>query len=191
MKFTEEAKVEIVFGDGSTDRMIIKEVMDKNKHKYCKLSLFLPESGVKGIVIEVITGIRGVLKFIKNDISKFSMSYIVFIDKEHCNSDCERCIRESAREYGITVSTIDRLSEDLDIYKLKCTVGNKDFSVYFIFLGFTCCIEDFILKICNQVISEYDRKGCCKKNTKISSIGYQRKSGVNVLKALRTNCSKL
>lgn len=40
--------------------------------------------------------------------------------------------------------------------------------MYFIFLGFYCCIEDFILiKICNLDISKFIGEGCCKKYKEI------------------------
>ncbi|BFI75688.1 hypothetical protein [Sulfurisphaera ohwakuensis] len=38
--------------------------------------------------------------------------------------------------------------------------------MYFIFLGYYCCIEDFILKICNEQIREFRGKGCCKEYKK-------------------------
>ncbi|WP_016730002.1 hypothetical protein [Saccharolobus islandicus] len=150
--------------------------MERNKGKYCQISLFIPESGRKGKGRIINTGIDGVLKFIKDDVTRFSLSYIVFIDKEHCPSDCESYISRFANKYGIYVSTIQKIREDLGVYKLTCYVGNKNFFIYFVFLGFYCCIEDFILtRICNKEVSKFSGEGCCKKYKEIfivSSFAY-------------------
>ena len=53
MKFTEKAKIEIIFGDGHFDRQIIKHAIEKNKDKYCQISLFIPKSGRKGTLFHV------------------------------------------------------------------------------------------------------------------------------------------
>ena len=109
MKFTEKAKIEIIFGDGHFDRQIIKHAIEKNKDKYCQISLFIPESGRKGKGRTINTGIDGVLKFIKEDVTRFSLGYIVFIDKEHCSSDCENDVNKFANKYGISISITQKL----------------------------------------------------------------------------------
>jgi hypothetical protein len=168
MKFTEKAKIEIIFGDGHFDRQVIKDALEKNKDKYCQISLFIPESGRKGKGRTINTGIDGVLKFIKEDVTRFSLGYIVFIDKEHCSSDCENDVNKFANKYGISISITQKIVESLDVYKLTCSIGNKKFFMYFIFLGFYCCMEDFILiKICNSNTSEFTGEGCCKKYKEI------------------------
>ncbi|WP_016732700.1 hypothetical protein [Saccharolobus islandicus] len=168
MKFTEKANIQILFGDGQFERSIIRNALERNKDKYCQISLFVPESGRKGKGRIINTGIDGVLKFIKDDITRFSLSYIVFIDKEHCATDCENCIIKYASRYGISISSIQKIREDFDVYRLMCYVGNKKFFIYFVFLGFYCCIEDFILiKICNKDVSKFSGEGCCKKYKEI------------------------
>ncbi|QXJ31917.1 hypothetical protein J5U21_01568 [Saccharolobus shibatae] len=48
-----------------------------------------------------------------------------------------------------------KLNNEYDIYRFSCSVGSKRFRMYFVFLGYYCCIEDFILKICNEQIREF------------------------------------
>lgn len=168
MKFTEKAKIEIIFGDGQFDRQVNKEALEKNKDKYCQISLFIPESGGKGKGRIINKGIDGVLKFVKDDVRRFSLSYIIFIDKEHCSCDYENCIRTVANKYGISICDIQKIAENFDAYKVTCEVGDKKFFIYFIFLGFYCCLEDFILiKICNSNVNKFTDKGCCKKYKEI------------------------
>jgi len=69
------------------------------------------------------TGIDGVLKFIKEDVTRFSLGYIIFVDKEHCSSDCENDVNKLANKYGISISATEKIAEDLDIYKLTCSIG--------------------------------------------------------------------
>ncbi|BDC17463.1 hypothetical protein [Acidianus sp. HS-5] len=108
-------------------------------------------------------GIDGVFKFIKLDV-KFSLNYIVIIDKEHCNSlDYEKCINQGACKYGISISSLEKLTTDYDVYKVSCEIAQKRFYIYFVFMGFYCCIEDFILKICKNSIEKYEGIGCCEK----------------------------
>ena len=73
MKFSSNASTEIIFGDGSFDREIVRNTLEKNKDKYCELLLFIPESGTKGKSLYVGTGIDSVLKFVKNDVSRLSL----------------------------------------------------------------------------------------------------------------------
>ncbi|QIW24529.1 hypothetical protein EWF20_10530 [Sulfolobus sp. S-194] len=168
MKFSEKANIQVVFGDGQFERSIIMNTLERNKDKYCETSLFIPESGRKGKGRTINTGIDGVLKFIKDDVTRFSLSYIIFIDKEHCTSDYESCISRYASKYGILISSIQKIREDFDVYRLMCNVGDKKFFIYFVFLGFYCCIEDFILiKICNKDVSKFRGEGCCRKYKEI------------------------
>ncbi|QXJ34922.1 hypothetical protein [Saccharolobus shibatae] len=58
MKFSGNATTEIVFGDGSFDREIVRNVLEKNEDKYCELLLFIPESGAKGKSLPIGTGLE-------------------------------------------------------------------------------------------------------------------------------------
>ncbi|MEM0374126.1 MAG: hypothetical protein QXO96_06210, partial [Sulfolobales archaeon] len=160
MKIVQDSSTRIIFGNGSFDRTLLQEALKKNKDKFCEIELSIPESGLKGKNLIVNKGIHGVIRFIKNDISKFTSLYIVFIDKEHCSGDCINCIVEISKKYGIKINESYELSDN--VFRFRVSVGSKDFTAYFIFQGKYCCIEDFILMSCGMSVDERRGEGCCE-----------------------------
>ena len=155
MKFSDNANVEIIFGNGTFDARIIREVLEKNKDKYCEISIFLPKRGKEGKGGTVGSGIKGVFRFIKTALKFPPSTYIAFVDKEHYVP-----ISDAAKQYGIRVSVKEI---DKDVYRVCGNIGDKNFLVYFILLGFYCCIEDLVLGACGKFIEKHTGEGCCVK----------------------------
>lgn len=166
-KGSEGYHILVVFGDGSRDREFVTRALKNRREKHCKLKVFVPESGAKGIgELQILgKGVEGVLGFLKLHVTRRSpWAYIVVIDKEHCKGNCVNAVEAGSRKLGIAVKGVEKLNDCPDLYRFVLSVGSKEFRAYFAFLGKECCLEEFVLTLCNERVTGKGEggEGCCK-----------------------------
>lgn len=167
VKENDKIDVEIIFGDGDTDRSFVKEVLTTFSNYYCELRIFIPEAKKTGQ--KSSQGLAGIFDFIKSEITMSNYiikNYIAFIDREHIvkhSVSTKKYIQEVVKnKLGVKTKDLDYVVEEIvedKVYRIRITSGQY---LYLIILGKYFCIEDEILAIIQINLSDRKITKCPK-----------------------------